>query len=73
MTPVTVGGWGRAHPDTTLTNVDLEATLDTSDEWIRERTGITSRFVGGTTDALAIEAARKAMDHAGAAPTTSTC
>jgi 3-oxoacyl-[acyl-carrier-protein] synthase-3 len=68
MTPMTVGGWGRAHPDTTLTNADLEAMLETSDEWIRERTGITSRFVGGSTDALAVEAARKAMDHAGAAP-----
>jgi 3-oxoacyl-[acyl-carrier-protein] synthase-3 len=68
MTPMTVGGWGRAHPDTTLTNADLESFLDTSDEWIRERTGISSRFVGGTADALAIEASRKAMDHAGASP-----
>jgi 3-oxoacyl-[acyl-carrier-protein] synthase-3 len=68
MTPMTVGGWGRAHPDTTLTNADLEAMLDTSDEWIRERTGITSRYVGGSTDSLAVEAAAKAMDHAGVGP-----
>jgi 3-oxoacyl-[acyl-carrier-protein] synthase-3 len=68
MTPMTVGGWGRAHPDTALTNADLEKILDTSDQWIRERTGITSRFVGGTSDALSIDAARKAMDRAGTGP-----
>jgi 3-oxoacyl-[acyl-carrier-protein] synthase-3 len=68
MTPLTVGGWGRAHPDATLTNAELEANLDTTDEWIRERTGITSRFVGGSTDALAVEAARAAMERAGATP-----
>ena len=33
-------GWGAAVPDRVVTNADLTATLDTTDEWIFERTGI---------------------------------
>jgi 3-oxoacyl-[acyl-carrier-protein] synthase-3 len=40
-------GWGRALPPKVLTNVDLESMMDTSDEWIRDRTGIERRHVGG--------------------------
>jgi 3-oxoacyl-[acyl-carrier-protein] synthase-3 len=58
-------GWGTALPDKTVTNADLEATLDTNDEWIIERTGIRERRVGGTTAGLAAEAATHAIERAG--------
>jgi 3-oxoacyl-[acyl-carrier-protein] synthase-3 len=58
-------GWGSALPEKVVTNVDLEATLDTSDEWIVERTGIRERHVGGTTAGLSIEAAERALARAG--------
>ncbi len=60
-----VTGLGSALPPTVVTNADLERTLDTSDAWIRERTGIRERRVGGSTGALAVEAARAALDDAG--------
>ena len=46
-------------PTRSLTNDDLSARLDTSDEWITERTGIRERRIGGTTSGLAIEAGRR--------------
>ena len=46
MTTVRLTGWGSVLPDKTVTNTDLEGWLDTSDEWIRERTGIAERRVG---------------------------
>jgi 3-oxoacyl-[acyl-carrier-protein] synthase-3 len=58
-------GWGTALPDKTVTNADLELTLDTSDEWIRERTGIHERRIGGSTAGLATEAGRAALATAG--------
>ena len=61
-----ITGWGVALPDKVVTNADLEGTLDTSDEWIVERTGIRERRVGGTTTGLAIEAVRaRAWTRAG--------
>ena len=63
-----IKGWGAALPEKVVTNDDLAATLDTSDEWITERTGIRERRVGGTTSGLAIEAAREAMEKAGWSP-----
>jgi 3-oxoacyl-[acyl-carrier-protein] synthase-3 len=51
-----------------MDNAELAATVDTSDEWIVERTGIRSRYVAGdgeTTASLAVEAARRALAHAG--------
>jgi 3-oxoacyl-[acyl-carrier-protein] synthase-3 len=57
--------WGSALPDKTLTNSDLEARIDTSDEWIRDRTGIRERRVGGSTSELAIEASSVALSRAG--------
>jgi 3-oxoacyl-[acyl-carrier-protein] synthase-3 len=63
-----ITGWGSALPEKVVTNVDLEATLDTSDAWIFERTGIRERRIGGTTAGLAIEAGQKALDNAGVAP-----
>ena len=42
-------GWGSALPDKVVTNEDLSQTMDTTDTWIRERTGIAERHVGGST------------------------
>ena len=61
-------GWGRALPPKVLTNHDLEAMVETSDQWIRERTGIKRRHVGGTTAGLSIESGRLAIEMAGVDP-----
>jgi 3-oxoacyl-[acyl-carrier-protein] synthase-3 len=61
-------GTGSCVPEREMTNVDLEKVVDTSDEWIRTRTGIESRRVGGAgekTYQLAANAARKALEMAG--------
>jgi 3-oxoacyl-[acyl-carrier-protein] synthase-3 len=61
-------GVGSALPRREVTNAELATTVDTSDEWIVERTGIRSRFLAGdgeTTASLATDAARRALDHAG--------
>lgn len=58
-------GWATALPDRVVTNQELSLTLDTTDEWIRERTGISERRVGGSTSELAIAAGRRAIEHAG--------
>lgn len=63
-----ISGWGTALPDKVLTNADLEAQLDTSDEWIRTRTGIRERHIGDKTAVLAIAAGRQALDRAGFDP-----
>lgn len=65
---IRITGWGSALPEKVVTNDDLAGMMDTSDEWIRERTGIRERRVGGTTAGLAIDAARHALDRAGVAP-----
>ena len=71
MNGIEIIGLGKAVPETRLTNEDLRQYMDTSDEWIRSRTGIVSRhFCTGEeslTD-LATEASRKAMEDAGIAP-----
>jgi 3-oxoacyl-[acyl-carrier-protein] synthase-3 len=61
-------GWGSALGSTVVTNDDLARSLDTSDEWIVERTGIRERRIGGTTAGMATEAARRALEIAGLAP-----
>lgn len=61
---VGVVGCGRAHPAGRLTNADLAARIDTTEQWILERTGIESRWIGGTTTGLATEAARAALESA---------
>jgi 3-oxoacyl-[acyl-carrier-protein] synthase-3 len=60
-----ITGWGIALPETVVTNAELEARLDTSDDWITERTGIKERRVGGTTAGLAVEAGEAALANAG--------
>ena len=61
-------GWGRALPSKVLTNHDLEAMVETSDQWIRERTGIERRHVGGSTAGLSVESGRLALQMAGVDP-----
>jgi 3-oxoacyl-[acyl-carrier-protein] synthase III len=65
---MTVRSCGISVPDKVVTNDDLSARLDTSDEWISERTGIRERRVGGTTSGLAAEAGRQALERAGLEP-----
>ena len=64
-------GTGRYLPERVMTNFDLEKMVDTSDEWIRTRTGISERHIaaeGETTSDLASHAARNAIDAAGVEP-----
>jgi 3-oxoacyl-[acyl-carrier-protein] synthase-3 len=61
-----ITGWGTALPPKVLSNQDLaDMGLDTSDEWIVERTGIRERHVGGTTAGLSAEAGRAALAMSG--------
>ncbi|MEY2763214.1 MAG: 3-oxoacyl-[acyl-carrier-protein] synthase [Actinomycetota bacterium] len=61
-------GWGLALPERIITNDELSKTMETSDEWIRERTGIHRRHVGGSTMSLSVDSARKAIAMAGLQP-----
>ena len=63
-----ITGWGTSLPPKVLTNHDLEQTIDTSHDWIIERTGISERHVGGTTVGLSVESGRKALDMSGVDP-----
>ncbi|MEM6961131.1 MAG: beta-ketoacyl-ACP synthase III [Myxococcota bacterium] len=66
-----IGGTGHYVPEKVVTNTDLSAMVDTSDQWIRERTGIVERRIAGegeSTSDMAAEAARRALDHAGLDP-----
>ncbi|AKH41980.1 3-oxoacyl-[acyl-carrier-protein] synthase-3 [Altererythrobacter atlanticus] len=61
-------GVGSALPKRAVSNEELAQRVDTSDEWIRERTGIGNRYIAGegeTTGTLATEAARAALENAG--------
>jgi 3-oxoacyl-[acyl-carrier-protein] synthase III len=65
-----VRGVGAALPARVVTNAELAHRLDTSDEWIQQRTGIKQRYVAGegeTTASLATQAAEAALRHAGLA------
>ncbi len=71
MTYARITGTGSYLPEKVLTNFDLEKFVDTSDQWIRERTGIEKRHVaieGQLTVDLAERAARNAIDAAGIKP-----
>ncbi|MDY7102536.1 MAG: beta-ketoacyl-ACP synthase III [Actinomycetota bacterium] len=68
MRGAVITGVGTALPEKVLTNHDLESMMDTSDEWITERTGIRERRIGGTTAGLSAEAAAKALEAAGCDP-----
>ena len=60
-------GWGMAVPDRVLTNAELTQMVETSDEWIRQRTGIVERHIAGdeeTTSTLSVQAAQAALEVA---------
>jgi 3-oxoacyl-[acyl-carrier-protein] synthase-3 len=69
--PVSVLGWGTAVPERRLTNADLEASVDTNDQWIVERTGIRERRIAAPTETsstLGTAAAADAIKRAGLSP-----
>lgn len=61
-------GWGTALGERVVTNDDLARTIDTNDQWIRERTGIERRHVGGSTAQLSVISANAALKMAGVDP-----
>ncbi len=66
-----IAGTGSYLPERIVTNQELEATVDTTDEWIRTRTGIEQRHIAAddeTTSDLAYHASAAAMDAAGVSP-----
>jgi 3-oxoacyl-[acyl-carrier-protein] synthase III len=68
MTYSRIAGTGRYLPERIMTNADLEKMVDTSDEWIRTRTGVERRHVAGEdelTSDLCVEAAKNAIESAG--------
>jgi 3-oxoacyl-[acyl-carrier-protein] synthase-3 len=68
MTHARIAGTGSYLPEKVVTNKDLESRMETSDEWIRERTGISRRHVaadGETTSDMAVIAAKRAIEAAG--------
>ena len=68
MTNARIVGTGSYLPEKIVTNADLEKTMDTSDEWIQERTGIKQRHIaaeGENSSDMGLAAARKAIEMAG--------
>lgn len=65
---IRVAGIGTALPEKIVTNDELAETIDTNDQWIRERSGIGQRHVGGVTSELATEAGIRAIKNAGLTP-----
>lgn len=67
LASVEIAGVAKFLPERVVTNFDLEKLVETSDEWIKKRTGIHTRYVLGeeTTVGMATEAAKKAIAHAG--------
>jgi 3-oxoacyl-[acyl-carrier-protein] synthase-3 len=66
-----ISGWGKYAPEKVVTNFDLEKTLDTSDDWIVQRTGIEQRHIAAddeTTATMAVKAAQQALEVAGLTP-----
>lgn len=66
-----IAGWGKYVPQRVLTNAELETMVDTSDEWIVQRTGIKERRIAAdneTSSTMAINASRQALKVAGLKP-----
>ena len=62
-----ITGWGKYVPERVLTNFDLEKMVDTTDEWIRTRTGIRERHIaapGETCSSMSLASARRALEVA---------
>ena len=70
MAGIKITGIGGSKGEKSVTNFDLAKTVDTSDEWIRSKTGIVSRYFAGerTNGDMALEAGKKAMKDADAKP-----
>ncbi|MFN8632529.1 MAG: beta-ketoacyl-ACP synthase III [Chloroflexota bacterium] len=69
---VRIAGVGKYLPERVMTNHEIESLVDTSDEWIKKRTGIAERRIAApdeTTSTMAVAAARDALAMAGLAPT----
>lgn len=64
---IKISGTGSALPEKTVTNFDMAELVETSDEWIRERTGIAERRIstGDTVSTLAASACQRALEDAG--------
>lgn len=66
-----IAGWGHYAPEKVLTNFDLEKMVDTTDEWIVQRSGIRERRIaaeGETTATMAVEAGQTALTQAALVP-----
>ncbi|HDN79157.1 MAG: 3-oxoacyl-ACP synthase [Chloroflexi bacterium] len=66
-----ITGWGMYAPKRVLTNFDLEKMVDTSNEWILERTGIKERHIASpeeTVSTMSVEASKEALERAGLSP-----
>ena len=66
-----ITGWGKYAPAKVLTNFDLEKMVETSNEWILERTGIRERRIAApeeTVATMSVEASREALNRAGLSP-----
>ncbi len=63
-----ITGWATHLPEKRLTNHDLAEFVDTTDEWIRERSGISARHVGGKVSEMSTVAGRDALAMAGVDP-----
>jgi 3-oxoacyl-[acyl-carrier-protein] synthase-3 len=59
-----ITGWGSNLPEKVLSNDDLSEMMDTSHDWIVERTGISNRHVGGSTGDMSVAAGRQALERA---------
>ena len=71
MVRTKIVGLGHAVPDRIVTNADLENMMDTSDEWITERSGIKERRhvdLGQATSDLAVEATKMALENSAIKP-----
>ena len=71
ITKIGIVGIGSYLPEKVMTNFDLENIVDTSDEWIYNKTGIKERRIASTEEAtsdLAVKAARSALENANIDP-----
>lgn len=63
-----ITGWGIDLPERILTNDELSKMVDTSDEWIRERSGISTRHIDGKVSEMSTNAGKAALEKAGVKP-----
>ena len=63
-----ITGWAIDLPERVLTNDELSQMVDTSDEWIKERSGISSRHIDGKVSEMSTNAGKAALEKAGVKP-----